>query len=192
MPRSRRAECNAPHLGTRKPLSSIPRTGSAPCSVSTFTGSRSLLTALQKRVLSRHLSRYIVDSGHSCSARRTEERAHGRSLSSATAACPGTELVVRNPRRHPTSHSSQTDGSPAWSHCPNILFAPDSSGRKLAAPPQQATGTHAHGHHPHSWGRGRTGPPPHRGSAQLRMAATAPAARHPRHMPSLRPGGRTA
>ncbi|RNF25482.1 hypothetical protein TcG_00098 [Trypanosoma cruzi] len=38
---------------------------------------------------------------------------------------------MRNPRRHPTSHSSQTDGSPAWSHFPNILFLPDSSGGSL-------------------------------------------------------------
>ncbi|PWU90097.1 hypothetical protein C4B63_53g22 [Trypanosoma cruzi] len=64
--------------------------------------------------------------------------------------------------------------------------------RKLAAAVEPATGTHAHRHHPHSWGRGRTGTPPHRGFAQIRMAATAPAARHPKHMPSLQLGCRTA
>ncbi|RNC58801.1 hypothetical protein TcCL_ESM03532 [Trypanosoma cruzi] len=135
IPCSRRAERIAQHLGLGKPLSSIPRTGSALFSVSTFTGSLFLLTALQKRVLSRHLSRYFVDSGHSCSARRTEERARERSLSSATAACPGTKLATQKPRGHPTSHSSRKDGSPASSHWPKILLVPDSSVPKLAAPP---------------------------------------------------------
>ncbi|PBJ69241.1 hypothetical protein BCY84_20169 [Trypanosoma cruzi cruzi] len=64
--------------------------------------------------------------------------------------------------------------------------------RKLAAAVEPATGTHAHRHHPHSWGGGCTGPPPHRGFAQIRMAATAPAARHPEHMPLVQLGCRTA
>ncbi|PWV17916.1 hypothetical protein C3747_15g487 [Trypanosoma cruzi] len=77
-----------------------------------------------------HLVTHIVDVPF-CLARRAEERAHGCSLSLFTVACPGTKLVMLNPRRYPTSHSSQTDGSPAWSHCPNILFVPDSSGGSL-------------------------------------------------------------
>ncbi|EKF28640.1 hypothetical protein MOQ_007605 [Trypanosoma cruzi marinkellei] len=53
-------------------------------------------------------------------------------------------------------------------------------------------GAHVHGIHYHSWGRGCTGPPPHRSFAQMWMAATTTATRHPMHMPSLRPGCRTA
>ncbi|RNC55332.1 hypothetical protein TcCL_ESM07196 [Trypanosoma cruzi] len=47
---------------------------------------------------------------------------------------------MHNPRRRPTSHSSQAHGAPASSHWPNVLFVPDGSGPKLAAPLQQATG----------------------------------------------------
>ncbi|RNC54308.1 hypothetical protein TcCL_ESM08268 [Trypanosoma cruzi] len=47
---------------------------------------------------------------------------------------------MHKPRRRPTSHSSQAHGAPASSHWPNVLFVPDSSGPKLAAPLCQATG----------------------------------------------------
>ncbi|KAF8280030.1 hypothetical protein TcBrA4_0099150 [Trypanosoma cruzi] len=86
-----------------------------------------------------HLVTHIVDVPF-CLSRSAEERAHGCSVSLATAAYPGTKLVMRNPRRHPTSHSSQTDGAPASSHWPKVLFVPDSSSQRLAAPLQQATG----------------------------------------------------
>ncbi|RNC32220.1 hypothetical protein TcCL_Unassigned05192 [Trypanosoma cruzi] len=86
-----------------------------------------------------HLVTHIVDVPF-CLARSAEERAHGCSLSLATAACPGTKLVMHKPRRRPTSHSSLTHGPPAWSHWPNVLFVPDSSSQKLTAPLQQATG----------------------------------------------------
>ncbi|KAF8279243.1 hypothetical protein TcYC6_0019340 [Trypanosoma cruzi] len=138
-----------------------------------------------------HLLTHIVDVPF-CLARSAEERAHGYSLSLATAACPGTKLVMHKPRRRPTSHSSQAHGAPASSHWPNVLFVPDGSGPKLAAPLQQVTGTHAHGNHPHSWGRGRTSLLPHRCFSRIRMAATTTAARHPAQMPLVRRGCRTA
>ncbi|PWU98263.1 hypothetical protein C3747_231g3 [Trypanosoma cruzi] len=59
-----------------------------------------------------HLVTHIVDVPF-CLARSAEERAHGYSLSLATAACPGTKLVMHKLRRRPTSHSSQTHGPPA-------------------------------------------------------------------------------
>ncbi|RNC37819.1 hypothetical protein TcCL_NonESM12996 [Trypanosoma cruzi] len=81
-----------------------------------------------------HLVTHIVDVPFFL-ARNAEERAHGCSLSLATAACPGTKLVMRNPRRRLISHSSQTHGAPASSHWPKVLFVPDSSSQRLAAPP---------------------------------------------------------
>ncbi|EKG00338.1 hypothetical protein TCSYLVIO_008726 [Trypanosoma cruzi] len=86
-----------------------------------------------------HLVTHIVDVPFFL-ARSAEERAHGCGLSLATAACPGNKLVMRNPRRRPTSRSSQAHGAPASSHWPKVLFVPDSSSQRLAAPPQQATG----------------------------------------------------
>ncbi|RNC34271.1 hypothetical protein TcCL_Unassigned02959 [Trypanosoma cruzi] len=80
----------------------------------------------------------------------------------ATAAYSRTKHVMHNSRRLPTSHSSQAHGAPASLHWPNVLFVPDSSGPKLTAPLYHATGTHVRGFHPHSRGRGRTDPPPHR------------------------------
>ncbi|EKF33357.1 hypothetical protein MOQ_002778 [Trypanosoma cruzi marinkellei] len=140
IPCRRRAECIAPYSGLRKPLGSIPRTGSAPCSASILTGSHPPPTALQKRVPSWHLTRHIVDSGRSCSASSVEERAHGCGLSFATAAYPRTNHVKHKPGRRPASHSSKTHGSLAWPHCPNTLFVPDGSSQKPTAPPSQATG----------------------------------------------------
>ncbi|KAF5220810.1 hypothetical protein ECC02_006105 [Trypanosoma cruzi] len=86
-----------------------------------------------------HLVTHIVDVPF-CLARSAEERAHGCSLSLATAAYPRTKLVMHKPRRRPTSHSSLTHGPPASSHWPNVLFVPDSSSQKITAPLQQATG----------------------------------------------------
>ncbi|RNC45026.1 hypothetical protein TcCL_NonESM05258, partial [Trypanosoma cruzi] len=86
-----------------------------------------------------HLATHIVEVPF-CLAHSAEERAHGRSSSSAAAACPGTKHVMHKPRRRPTSHSSQTHGAPASSHWPKVLFVPDGSRRWLTAPPQQATG----------------------------------------------------
>ncbi|RNC36062.1 hypothetical protein TcCL_Unassigned01008 [Trypanosoma cruzi] len=86
-----------------------------------------------------HLVTHIVKVPF-CLAHSAEERAQGCSLSLATAACPGNKLVMHKPRRRPTSHSSQTHGAPASSHWPKVLFVPDSSGQKLTAPLQQATG----------------------------------------------------
>ncbi|RNC33896.1 hypothetical protein TcCL_Unassigned03363 [Trypanosoma cruzi] len=47
---------------------------------------------------------------------------------------------MHKPKRRPTSHSSEAHGTPASSHWPKVLFVPDSSGQKLAAPLYQATG----------------------------------------------------
>ncbi|RNC32369.1 hypothetical protein TcCL_Unassigned05025 [Trypanosoma cruzi] len=55
---------------------------------------------------------------------------------------------MHKPRRRPTSHSSLTNGAPASSHWPNVLFVSDSLSQKLAAPLSQATGN----------GRARTPP----------------------------------
>ncbi|RNF07705.1 hypothetical protein TcG_10104, partial [Trypanosoma cruzi] len=49
--------------------------------------------------------------------------------------CPGTELVMHKPRRHSTTHSSQTHGAPAWSHWPRVLFGPNDTSPNLAATP---------------------------------------------------------
>ncbi|RNC34521.1 hypothetical protein TcCL_Unassigned02679 [Trypanosoma cruzi] len=81
-----------------------------------------------------HLVTHIVDVPFFI-ARSAEERAHGCSLSLATARCPGAKLVIRNPRRRLISRSSQTHGPPASSHWPNVLIVPDSSSQRLAAPP---------------------------------------------------------
>ncbi|RNC33933.1 hypothetical protein TcCL_Unassigned03322 [Trypanosoma cruzi] len=81
-----------------------------------------------------HLVTHIVDVPFFL-ASGAEERAQGCSLSLATAACPGNKLVMRNPRRRLISHSSQAHGAPASLHWPNVLFVPDSSSQRLAAPP---------------------------------------------------------
>ncbi|EAN95301.1 hypothetical protein TcCL_NonESM04182 [Trypanosoma cruzi] len=86
-----------------------------------------------------HLVTHIVDVPFFL-ASSTEERAHGCSLFLATAAYPGTKLVVHKPRRHPTSHSSEAHGAPASLHWPNVLLVPDSSSQKPTAPLYQATG----------------------------------------------------
>ncbi|KAF5218130.1 hypothetical protein ECC02_008943 [Trypanosoma cruzi] len=138
-----------------------------------------------------HLVTHIVDVPFFL-ASSTEERTHGCSLSLATAAYPGTKLVMHKPRRRPTSHSSQTHGAPASSHWPDVLLVSDSSGQELTAPLQQVTGTHAHGLHCHSQGGDCTSLPPHRCFSRIRMAATTTATRHPTHMPLVRRGCRTA
>ncbi|KAF8299604.1 hypothetical protein TcBrA4_0052900 [Trypanosoma cruzi] len=132
-----------------------------------------------------HLVTHIVDVPFFL-ARSAEERAHGCSVSLATAAYPGTKLVMRNPRRRPTSRSSQTHGAPASSHWPKVLFVPDSSSQRLTLHCSRRLGTNAHGHHPHSWVE------PHWPAsapcfAQIRMTATTTAARHPTHMLLVRP-----
>ncbi|RNC42415.1 hypothetical protein TcCL_NonESM07979 [Trypanosoma cruzi] len=86
-----------------------------------------------------HLVTHIVDVPFFL-ASSAEERAHGCSLSLATARCPRTKLVMHKPRRCPTSHSSLTNGSPASSHWSNVLFVPDGSSQKPTAPLYQATG----------------------------------------------------
>ncbi|RNC56454.1 hypothetical protein TcCL_ESM05964 [Trypanosoma cruzi] len=59
-----------------------------------------------------HLVTHIVDVPFFL-ASSTEERAHGCSLPSATAAYPRTRHVKHKPRRRPTSHSSEAHGAPA-------------------------------------------------------------------------------
>ncbi|KAF5218685.1 hypothetical protein ECC02_008390 [Trypanosoma cruzi] len=73
-------------------------------------------------------------------ASSTEWRKHECSLPLATATYPRTKHAMHKPRRRPTSHNSQAHGAPASSHWPKVLFVPDSSGPKLAAPLCQATG----------------------------------------------------
>ncbi|RNC36968.1 hypothetical protein TcCL_Unassigned00049 [Trypanosoma cruzi] len=139
-----------------------------------------------------HLVTHIVDVPF-CLARSAEERAHGCSLSLATAAYPGTKLVMHKPRRRPTSHSSLTHGPPAlFSLAERTIRArqlkPEAY-RSTAAGDWEPTRTDA------TLTRGEggcTGPPPQRGFAQIRMAATATATHHPEHIPLVRPGCRTA
>ncbi|EKF32170.1 hypothetical protein MOQ_003986 [Trypanosoma cruzi marinkellei] len=138
-----------------------------------------------------HLLTHIVDVPF-CVARSTEERAHGCSVSFATAACPGTRHVMRKPGRRPTSHTSHTHGASESSQWPSVLFVSDSSSRRLTAPLQQATGSPRARTPPSSVGKRLHQPASAAGFAQIRMAGKTTATRHPDDMLLMRPGCRTA
>ncbi|PBJ74237.1 hypothetical protein BCY84_12841 [Trypanosoma cruzi cruzi] len=181
-PCSRRAESIAPHLGLGKPLGSIPQTGGVPRGVSTFTDPLSLPTAPQTGPLT--ASDPILRRLWALLLRPPRRGARTRmQLVLVHCGVSRNKACDAEAKREP----DPTQLTDTWITGTVALAENITRARQLRAETRRSIAAG-------DWNpRARTPPSlvrkgPHRSFAQIRMAATTTATRHPGHMPLSRPG----